>query len=106
MPLPDPKPRRTPADRLRKILSAENEGEAAAKVRKPATVNLPRVAYAAPTSRPGAPPVDQSGDPKAGGGRLMQRFWTLSSIASLIMNVIVLAALIIYLVRSRNKKEM
>ncbi len=97
MPLPDPKPRRTPVDRFRNILSAETEGEPAAKVRKPATVNLPKVAPAAPTLRPPAPLMPQRGDPKVSGSRLMQRFWTLSSIASLIMNVIVLAALIIWM---------
>lgn len=104
MPVPDPKPRRTPADRFRKILSAENEGEPAAKVRKPATVNLPKVASVAPTLRPAAPLIARSGVPEVAGSRLLRRFWTVSSIASLIMNVVVLAALIIWM-RGRSGSD-
>ncbi len=104
MPVPDSKPRRSPADRFHKILLAEHEGEPAAKARKPATVNLPKVVAAAPTLHPAAPQAHARGDPQVGGNRLMQRFWTFSSIASLVINVVVLAALILWM-RGRDRPD-
>lgn len=100
MKLPEDKRARSPADRFRKILSAEKEEGRAAETRKPPVVNLPRVGSAG-DERPPQPPAGPPDSRRAAfafGGGFLPTFWTIASIASLIANVI-LTVLVISLLR-------
>jgi hypothetical protein len=92
---PDDKRRKSPVERFRKILSAEEEHEAAREVRKPAVVKLPpvRIREESLPAQPIVSPETSSSESPVRRG-LLPVFWTVASIASLIVNIILLALVI------------
>jgi len=106
MTTPDDKRRKSPVDRFRRILSAEQKPEETGAARKspvntlPPTINLPKAGPQVdhPTmqmSAPKPPPVDNS---SSGNNRFLPAFWTIASIVSLSVNAI-LIILVVSLLR-------
>lgn len=94
MTLPDDKHRRNPADRFRKILSAEKNEQPAPETRKPPVVNLPKARVYASDS--GAESREMSGGStgtRLPSVRALPVFWTVASIASLAANAFLLIQL-------------
>lgn len=94
MPLPEDKRRKNAADRFRTILSADKEPEAGPETRKPAVVNLPRLAAGGAGQAPRhAGPADNDQSTSRGPGGLLPAFWTVACIASLAANAYLLVTL-------------
>jgi len=95
MPLPEDKRRKNAADRFRTILSADKEPETGPETRKPAVVNLPRLAAGSAGRAPqyAGPATDEQGPSRASGGGLFPAFWTVACIASLAANAYLLVTL-------------
>jgi hypothetical protein len=94
MTIPGDKRRKSPVDRFKNILSDSQRKEETAQVRKPALANLPRAKPAEPTAR--EQPATPAGAPIApppGRAGLLPLFWTLASVISLTVNVILLIVL-------------
>jgi hypothetical protein len=89
---PDDRRKRSPADRFRNILSAENDQEPPVEPRKPPVVNLPK------TGTPGGPAAREASSPApvdsswsaAPNRRFLPTFWTIACIVSLALNTILL----------------
>lgn len=96
MTTPDDKRRRSPVDRFRRILSVERKNEETAETKKTLIVNLPRAKPAdeRPVSEPSAPQPEPQIDSRPESNRFLPIFWTVASIASLLVNVILLILLI------------
>jgi hypothetical protein len=100
MTMPDHKRKRSPADRFRSILSDGLKKEEGAESRRPAIMNLPKAKPADVRSAPvasGPAPKPKLG-PRMENNRFLPIFWTVASIVSLTVNV-VLIILVIFLVR-------
>lgn len=103
MTTPNDKPRKSPADRFHSILSAGQKPqtkEDAAETRKSPALNLPkaRPATKIPVEVPPAPPhAGPRAGPRLKKEQLLPAFWTVASILSIAVNIILLAALIIVL---------
>jgi hypothetical protein len=95
MPLPEDKRRKNAADRFRTILSADKEPEAGPETRKPAVVNLPRLAAGGAGQAPphAGPANNDQGTAQAPGGGVFPTFWTVACIASLAANAYLLVTL-------------
>ncbi len=98
---PDDKRRKSPVDRFRSILSAEQKNEETGATRKspketvPATINLPKANLPDDRSAlqtPQRPPASDSGQ---GNNRFLPAFWTIASIVSLTINAILLVAVVL-----------
>ena len=97
MNLPDDKHRRSPADRFRKILSAEEKEEKDAATKKTLAVNLPKARPMRETNAPSGPPAPPSGPVSASRSekpRFLPIFWTVASVLSLLVNLILLILLV------------
>ena len=101
MSMPDRKRRKSPADRFRSILSDGQKKDQFSEARKPPIVNLPKAkpAVVSSTPSPSAPSFtapSSSTPPPAGpkpetsrqNNRFLPIFWTVASIVSLTVNVI------------------
>ena len=91
MTLQDDKRKRSPRDRFRNILAADQEDEGATEPHKPTVVNLPRVGAAgqepnAELSGSGARERSQPGSTAS--PRVLPTFWTVGGILSIIANFI------------------
>jgi hypothetical protein len=104
MTIPDDPRRKSPADRFRKIISAEESKEQTASQRRypkgtgSPSLNLPKARAEAqdesPTSRQPALPPDPGSISGPGISRYLPAFWTAASIISLLFNIILLIFLI------------
>ncbi|MFH1186173.1 MAG: hypothetical protein V1755_14215 [Chloroflexota bacterium] len=97
MTLPDDKRRRTARDRFRNILSAEQEDESAAEMRKPPVVNLPKVGVLAPEQMPESASTPEARRPfpvALSASRYLPTFWTVGGVLSVIANLVLLMMLI------------
>jgi hypothetical protein len=92
MSVSDDKPGKSPVDRFRTILSAENEKEQKAETRRPPVVNLPKVgAVAEPASpEPVASAPDARSRGQYPGSPILPAFWTIACVVSLVLNAILL----------------
>ena len=103
MTMPDHKRRKSPVDRFRSILSDSQKNDEHRENRenkKPPVVNLPKaksteVSPALPLSAP-PPPISQTNS-QSGNNRFLPAFWTVASIVSLTINVILVILVIIIL---------
>lgn len=108
---PDEKHRRTPVERFRRILSAEQKKEDGVEAKKPPIGNLPQPKSASNTRAPEEalektlthkpvspePPASRQGATQGSTNRFLPIFWTAASIISLAFNVILLIVLIFLL---------
>ncbi len=95
MGLPDDKRRRNPADRFRTILSADKEPEGEPETKKPAVVNLPRLAQARPEASAPYGYSESSGQERDATlhGGFFSAFWTIACLVSLAANAFLLISL-------------
>jgi hypothetical protein len=90
---PDNTSKPTPAARVRAILNgAKNEGSAINRLPKVKPVGVKLVSETAPVSPP--PPVAPKAESVKRGFQFLPAFWTIASIVSLAVNIILLAVLI------------
>ena len=90
---PDNKSKPTPAARVRAILNgAKNEGSAINRLPKVKPAGVKSVSETAPVSSP--PPAAPKAESDKRGFQLLPAFWTIASIVSLAVNIILLAVLI------------
>lgn len=104
MKAPDDKRRRSPVDRFRRILSAEDEQQHTAESRKPAILNLPKagtVREDRPAESSAVQGTTPAGERAVTAGRFLPIFWTVASILSMLANGILLVV-VIALMRSTN----
>ena len=96
MSAPEDKRQKTPADRFRKILSAESEKPQLGEGRKRPVLNLPKVTEHRTVEPPPAPPRVHLGvlTPRPPRERLLRTFWTVASGVSVAVNIIVLLAVL------------
>lgn len=110
MPNPDDKPRKSPVDRFRHILSADETQKQkpqqryeAEETEKAPVMNLPKPRVRVPASQAvhfdhSVPPPSEPEDGSRFGDRgFLPTFWTVASIISLSINVILLLALVVVL---------
>jgi hypothetical protein len=94
---PDDGRKGTPRERFRNILSAEHEDDPAREARKPAVVNLPRIADAPRESTGLDPrfPEDARHRPETAlSSPYLRTFWTVGTILSVVANVVLARMLI------------
>ena len=90
---PDNKSKPTPAARVRAILNgAKNEGSAINRLPKVKPAGVKLASETAPVSSP--PPVAPKAESVKRGFQFLPAFWTIASIVSLAVNIILLAVLI------------
>jgi hypothetical protein len=96
MSAPEDRRQKTPADRFRKILSAESEKPQLGESRKRPVLNLPKVTEHRSAELPPVPPRAHLGalTPRPARERLLRTFWTVASSVSVAVNIIVLLAVI------------
>jgi hypothetical protein len=96
MSAPEDRRRKTPADRFRKILSAESEKPQLGEARKQPVLNLPKAAsFRAVEPPPTARRVPFAyGAPRLAGDRFLRTFWTIASSVSVAVNILLLLAVI------------
>jgi len=101
MPGSQDSPKKSAADRFRSILSAAQKDEEASETRRPLILNLPQARASGGASRPEPPSPSGAPEGRAAwtGGRFLPAFWTVASLASLTLNLLLLG-LLIALVRS------
>jgi len=96
---PDHKPRKSPVDRFRKILSDGQKKDEHVETRKSPIVNLPRIKQedVSPVQVSSAPaPVPPSGT-RSGNNRFLPIFWTAASIVSLVINAFLVILIVVIL---------
>lgn len=103
MTIPDDRRRRSPVDRFRTILSAEQSKEETPSSRRypkgisSPTLNLPKAKpqNEAESRAPSLPPVPpDQGTAPSGSGHYLPMFWTAASIISLVFNIVLLISLV------------
>ncbi len=96
MPGPQNGPKKSAADRFRSILSAAQKDEEAPETRRPLILNLPQARASGETPRPALPSHSSApaGNAAWAGGRFLPAFWTVASLASLTLNLLLLGLLI------------
>ncbi len=93
---PDNKSKSTPADRVRAILNGnKNDEPSVNRLPKAKPVDAKLVSETAPIQSP--PPTASQADTVKSKSQFLPAFWTIASIVSLAINVIVLVALIVAL---------
>ena len=99
MTMPDHKRRKSPVDRFRSILSDGQKNDERVETRKSPIVNLPKAkpTDVSPTFISSTPPPEPQTGSRLENNRFLPTFWTLASIVSLAVNVILVILVVIIL---------
>jgi hypothetical protein len=99
MTTPDHKRRKSPVDRFRSILHDGQKKVEGTEARKPPIMNLPKAKPAdVKPALAATPPAPKTGSPRPANNRFLPTLWTVASIVSLTVNLI-LILLGVYLLR-------